>query len=250
VEWVQIDEPILATKLADDWQWAFKFAYESLINRKTKLLLTTYFGELKDNLSLVCQLPVDGLHIDAIRGAKEVSAIAALLPKNKVLSVGIVDGRNIWKSDLNAKLDILEPLHQSRGQKLWLAPSCSLIHVPISLQHESKLPAEVKDLEQSGVIIKQIAQMDADVITIETSRSDMALLEVFDSYQYPNEIGPGVYDIHSPNIPSVAAILALLEQASTKVPVANLWVNPDCGLKTRNWDEVGYGCANIEEVTG
>lgn len=551
VEWVQIDEPILATELADDWQWAFKFAYESLINRKTKLLLTTYFGELKDNLSLACQLPVDGLHIDAVRGAKEVSAAAALLPKNKVLSVGIIDGRNIWKSDLNAKLDVLEPLHHSRGSKLWIAPSCSLIHVPISLQHESKLPAEVKnwlcfavdkldelqllnqallngrdsvagalqknalsvqsrqqsplvnnanvaqnmqqidniieacrspfiqrqalqraslnlpflptttigsfpqtadiraarkhykigqinqvqyndkikaeihacirkqealgldvlvhgeaerndmveyfgqqlngftfsqfgwvqsygsrcvkppiifgdvsrhsamtvewiayaqslthkpvkgmltgpvtilnwsfvrddqprsqtcmqialaireevkDLEQSGVsiiqideaafreglplhkthwhdyldnavnafkvcsnvvkdttqihthmcysdfnaIIKQIAQMDADVITIETSRSDMALLEVFDSYQYPNEIGPGVYDIHSPNIPSVEAILALLEQASTKVPIANLWVNPDCGLKTRNWDEVTPALKNMLEAT-
>lgn len=90
-----------------------------------------------------------------------------------------------------------------------------------------------------------MAQMDADVITIETSRSDMALLEVFDSYQYPNEIGPGVYDIHSPNIPSVAAILALLEQASTKVALANLWINPDCGLKTRNWDEVTPALQNI-----
>jgi 5-methyltetrahydropteroyltriglutamate--homocysteine methyltransferase len=62
-----------------------------------------------------------------------------------VLSLGFVDGRNIWKSDLNAKLDILEPLHQSRGPKLWNAPSCSLIHMPISLQHESKLPAEMKN---------------------------------------------------------------------------------------------------------
>jgi 5-methyltetrahydropteroyltriglutamate--homocysteine methyltransferase len=100
-----------------------------------------------------------------------------------------------------------------------------------------------------NAIIKQIAQMDADVITIETSRSDMALLEVFDSYQYPNEIGPGVYAIHSPNIPSVAGILALLEQASTKVPVANLWVNPDCGLKTRNWDEVTPALQNMLEAT-
>jgi 5-methyltetrahydropteroyltriglutamate--homocysteine methyltransferase len=71
VEWVQIDNPILATELADDWQWAFKFTYESLINRNTKLLLTTYFGKLKDNHNLACQLPVDGLHIDAIRGPKK-----------------------------------------------------------------------------------------------------------------------------------------------------------------------------------
>jgi 5-methyltetrahydropteroyltriglutamate--homocysteine methyltransferase len=100
-----------------------------------------------------------------------------------------------------------------------------------------------------NAIIKQIAQMDADVITIETSRSYMALLEVFDSYQYPNEIGPGVYDIHSPNIPSVKAILTLLEQASTKVPSANLWVNPDCGLKTRNWDEVTPALENMLQAT-
>ncbi|GAC19869.1 5-methyltetrahydropteroyltriglutamate--homocysteine S-methyltransferase [Paraglaciecola arctica] len=551
VEWVQIDEPILATELTDDWQWAFKFAYQSLISRKTKLLLTTYFGELKENLTLACQLPIDGLHIDAVRAPDEVSRIEKMLPNDKVLSVGIIDGRNIWKSDLTAKLDILEPLQLSRGQKLWIAPSCSLIHVPISLERENKLPEEVKnwlafavdkldelqlinqallqgreciaealqnnalsiqtrhhsalvndaqvaqnmeqidniiqaqrspfaqrqvqqrqelnlpllptttigsfpqtgdiravrkqfktgqinqtqyqekikaeihaciqkqealgldvlvhgeaerndmveyfgqqlngftfsqlgwvqsygsrcvkppiifgdvsrqsamtvdwinyaqsltnkpvkgmltgpvtilnwsfvrddqaradtcmqialaireevqDLERSGVkiiqideaafreglplhkqhwqayldnsvnafkvcsnvvadntqihthmcysdfnaIIKQIAQMDADVITIETSRSDMALLGVFDSYQYPNEIGPGVYDIHSPNIPSVEAILALLEQASTKIPVENLWVNPDCGLKTRNWDEVTPALKNMLEAT-
>jgi 5-methyltetrahydropteroyltriglutamate--homocysteine methyltransferase len=145
VEWVQIDEPILATALTDDWQWAFKFAYESLVNRKTKLLLTTYFGELKDNLALACHLPVDGLHIDAVRAVHEISAVETLLPKNKVLSIGIVDGRNIWESDLNAKLDILQPLQQSRGHKLWIAPSCSLLHVPISLEHEAKLSAEVKD---------------------------------------------------------------------------------------------------------
>jgi 5-methyltetrahydropteroyltriglutamate--homocysteine methyltransferase len=100
-----------------------------------------------------------------------------------------------------------------------------------------------------NAIIKQIAQMDADAITIETSRSDMALLEVFDSYQYPNEIGPGVYDIHSPNIPSAEAILAVLEQASTKVPSANLWVNPDCDLKARNWDEVTPTLKNMLEAT-
>jgi 5-methyltetrahydropteroyltriglutamate--homocysteine methyltransferase len=89
----------------------------------------------------------------------------------------------------------------------------------------------------------------ADVITIETSRSDMALLSVFDSFKYPNEIGPGVYDIHSPNIPTVEAILLLLEQASTKIPLENLWVNPDCGLKTRHWSEVIPALENMLEAT-
>jgi 5-methyltetrahydropteroyltriglutamate--homocysteine methyltransferase len=86
--------------------------------------------------------------------------------------------------------------------------------------------------------IEAIAAMDADVITIETSRSHMALLDVFEAFDYPNEIGPGVYDIHSPNIPTVAEMVALMQQAAQRIPLRQLWVNPDCGLKTRRWDEV------------
>ncbi len=87
-------------------------------------------------------------------------------------------------------------------------------------------------------IIASIADMDADVITIETSRSDMELLDAFDHFDYPNDIGPGVYDIHSPNTPSQAQIVGLMEKAAARVPAERLWVNPDCGLKTRQWDEV------------
>jgi 5-methyltetrahydropteroyltriglutamate--homocysteine methyltransferase len=87
-------------------------------------------------------------------------------------------------------------------------------------------------------IIASIADMDADVITIETSRSDMELLDAFDDFNYPNQIGPGVYDIHSPNIPSQQHIVDLMKKAAGRVPAERLWVNPDCGLKTRTWDEV------------
>jgi 5-methyltetrahydropteroyltriglutamate--homocysteine methyltransferase len=87
-------------------------------------------------------------------------------------------------------------------------------------------------------IIEAIAAMDADVITIETSRSDMELLDVFNAFDYPNEIGPGVYDIHSPNIPTVREIRELMEKAAQRIPPERLWVNPDCGLKTRQWAEV------------
>ncbi|PCJ97734.1 MAG: 5-methyltetrahydropteroyltriglutamate--homocysteine S-methyltransferase [Flavobacteriaceae bacterium] len=86
-------------------------------------------------------------------------------------------------------------------------------------------------------IIQNIADMDADVITIECSRSQMELLDVFSEFNYPNEIGPGVYDIHSPRVPSKNEMLALLEKASKLIPKENLWVNPDCGLKTRHWPE-------------
>jgi 5-methyltetrahydropteroyltriglutamate--homocysteine methyltransferase len=87
-------------------------------------------------------------------------------------------------------------------------------------------------------IIDSIAALDADVISIETSRSNMELLEAFVSFRYPNEVGPGVWDIHSPRVPSTAEMTALLRKAAGVLPADNLWVNPDCGLKTRGWVEV------------
>ena len=540
IDWVQIDEPVLVTELDAKWRDAFVTAYDALSARRVKLLLATYFGPLQDNLELACNLPVDGLHIDAINARDEVAQVAAKLPDAAVLSVGVINGRNIWKTDLNAVLEWLEPLHRSLGNRLWIAPSCSLLHTPVDLNSEQKLDDEIKswlafalqkldeltvlagalndgrasvasaldgnaaaiesrrvsprvhnpavkaaiaridaalgkrvsaypqraekqsailnlpafptttigsfpqtsdirharsqykageldqagykaamereitravkeqealgldvlvhgeaerndmveyfgeqldgyafsqfgwvqsygsrcvkppilfgdisrpkamtvewiryaqsqttkpmkgmltgpvtilnwsfvrddqprsvscrqlalaireevlDLEKAGVrviqideaalreglplrrsqwseylqwavesfritangvqdetqihthmcysefndIIASIADMDADVITIETSRSDMELLDAFDDFDYPNQIGPGVYDIHSPNIPSQDHIVNLMKKAAGRIPAERLWVNPDCGLKTRAWDEV------------
>ena len=94
-------------------------------------------------------------------------------------------------------------------------------------------------------IIDSVAALDADVITIETSRSNMELLKAFEEFNYPNEIGPGVYDIHSPNIPSEDWIEGLINKAAEKIPAQRLWVNPDCGLKTRNWAETEASLANM-----
>lgn len=94
-------------------------------------------------------------------------------------------------------------------------------------------------------IIEHITKLDADVITIETSRSKMDLLNVFVDYKYPNEIGPGVYDIHSPRVPTLQEIEDLLEKASKLLPVDNIWVNPDCGLKTRDWPETKAALENL-----
>ena len=94
-------------------------------------------------------------------------------------------------------------------------------------------------------IIASIADMDADVITIETSRSDMKLLDVFDNFNYPNQIGPGVYDIHSPNIPTQQHMVQLMKKAAERIPAERLWVNPDCGLKTRQWAEVLPALTNM-----
>ena len=525
VEWVQIDEPILVTELDVAWQKAFTTAYDALKGSKAKLLLATYFGQLQDNLALACSLPVQGLHVDAINAHGEVGQVIEQLPQDRILSLGVINGRNIWKTDLHATLEWLEPVHRALGDRLWIAPSCSLLHVPVDLNSEQKLdelnvlaqalnkgrvsvqealvanhaavekrrtsprvhnpavkaaiakvnatlgnrqgayeqraakqstllklPAyptttigsfpqtaairharsqfrsgeldeaayktamqgeiahcvreqealgldvfvhgeaerndmveyfgeqldgyafsqfgwvqsygsrcvkppilfgdisrpkamtvewinyaqsltikpmkgmltgpvtmlnwsfvrddqprsvscyqlalaireEVLDLEKAGVriiqideaalreglplrrlqwseylqwavesfritangvqdetqihthmcysefndIIASIADMDADVITIETSRSDMELLDAFDNFNYPNEIGPGVYDIHSPNIPNQEHIVQLMRKAAERIPAQRLWVNPDCGLKTRAWEEV------------
>ena len=107
VEWVQIDEPILVTELSAEWQRAYTTAYEALATGKVKLLLATYFGQLQGNLSLACKLPVQGLHLDAINVRTEVDAVIAQLPQDRVLSLGVINGRNIWKTDLNAVLDWL-----------------------------------------------------------------------------------------------------------------------------------------------
>jgi 5-methyltetrahydropteroyltriglutamate--homocysteine methyltransferase len=97
-------------------------------------------------------------------------------------------------------------------------------------------------------IIEAIAALDADVITIETSRSNMELLGAFVNFNYPNEIGPGVYDIHSPRVPQVEEMINLISKATAVLPAENLWVNPDCGLKTRGWAEVRPSLVNMVEA--
>jgi 5-methyltetrahydropteroyltriglutamate--homocysteine methyltransferase len=94
-------------------------------------------------------------------------------------------------------------------------------------------------------VIKAIADMDADVITIETSRSDMELLDAFEAFDYPNDIGPGVYDIHSPRVPDTAEMVALMRKAVQRIPAERLWINPDCGLKTRAWPETEAALVNL-----
>ncbi|WP_286805134.1 MULTISPECIES: 5-methyltetrahydropteroyltriglutamate--homocysteine S-methyltransferase [unclassified Marinimicrobium] len=547
-KWVQIDEPILVLDLPAAWQQAFEPTYHRLQNRAVKLLLATYFGALGENLSTAVQLPVAGLHIDAVRAPEQLLNVVDRLPVHKVLSVGIIDGRNIWRTDLRAARETLAELAERLGERLWLAPSCSLLHVPVDLKREQALepelkswlafalqkvdevvtlaqllapepapsalaaleasdqsvrsrresrrvhnPAvqerlsaisptdsqrqsrfaqrsakqqallqlpefptttigsfpqtddirqarraykqgqlseveyrnrmrqaiadaivrqeqlgldvlvhgeaerndmveyfgeqldgyaftqfgwvqsygsrcvkppiiygdvarpramttqwaryaqslsrrpvkgmltgpitmlfwsfvrndqprsvtarqialalrdEVKDLETSGIqiiqidepalreglplkrkdwgeyldwaveafrlsasgvndetqihthmcysefndIIDAIAALDADVITIETSRSQGELLDAFEQFSYPNDIGPGVYDIHSPNVPPVEAMVTLMEQAAQRLPKERLWVNPDCGLKTRGWVETEAALANM-----
>jgi len=145
VEWLQIDEPILALELPIEWQQAFESVYTRLPVKGLKTMLAVYFGPLKENLKLACSLPTDALHIDAVRGADEIDTVLSWLPIYKTLSLGIIDGRNIWRSDLDALLEWLQPLQQRLGDRLWLAPSCSLLHVPVDLEQEQQLDSEVRN---------------------------------------------------------------------------------------------------------
>ncbi|MBE0595154.1 MAG: 5-methyltetrahydropteroyltriglutamate--homocysteine S-methyltransferase, partial [Gemmatimonadales bacterium] len=134
VEWVQIDEPLLVTELDEGWRHAFNTAYHQLKACRVKILLASYFGELRENAWLAANLPVAGLHIDAINDRHGVLPLINLMPEHKVLSLGVINGRNIWKTDLGAALDWLEPLAGRLGDRLWIAPSCSLLHVPVDLE--------------------------------------------------------------------------------------------------------------------
>jgi 5-methyltetrahydropteroyltriglutamate--homocysteine methyltransferase len=546
IEWVQIDEPALCLGLDGEWLEAFSAVYDVLGAAGVKVLLATYFDTAADHAGLVAKLPVHGVHIDLVRAPQQLDTWRAALPKDKVLSVGVIDGRNVWRADLRKIVGSLQQLHAERGDMLWIAPSCSLQHVPVSLAAETRLDAEVKtwlafateklaeigmvalslhdqaasepalaaadralaarraskavtnvlvqrkvaavtdamasrkspfearsraqrhalklplfptttigsfpqtpairqaraaykrgelraldylermrsetatvmrkqeelgldvlvhgeverndlveffaeklwgyaitengwvqnygsqcvkppivygdvfrpepmmvdtachaqsltdrlvkgvltgpvtmlewsfvrddqprsttalqlalvirdevtDLEQAGIriiqidepafreglplrkadwpaylewatqafrisssgvsdatqihthmcysefndILPSIAALDADVITIETSRSSMELLDGFGEFAYPNGIGPGVYDTHSPRVPNVDAMQRLLERACEVIPAERLWVNPDCGLKTRAWPETEAALANM-----
>ncbi|MNZ27178.1 5-methyltetrahydropteroyltriglutamate--homocysteine methyltransferase [compost metagenome] len=548
VEWVQIDEPILVLDLPQDWKNAFERAYNLIQREPLKKLIATYFGGLEDNLGLAASLPLDGLHLDLVRAPEQYPTILDRLPAYKVLSLGLVNGRNVWRCDLEQALAVLRHAHERLGERLWVAPSCSLLHSPVDLDREDQLDAELKswlafavqkceevallaralaepeapqvldalarsravqagraassrihkpavqarvaalrpedsqrqtpfaerivkqrerlclpafptttigsfpqtsairlarqafkrgklsqaeyteamhseirhavevqerldldvlvhgeaerndmveyfaeqldgyaftrfgwvqsygsrcvkpaviygdlsrpkamtvewiryaqgltakwmkgmltgpvtmlmwsfpredvsrevqarqlalairdevtDLEAAGIrivqideaafreglplrqagwqhyldwateafrltasgvrdetqihthmcysefndVIASIAAMDADVITIETSRSDMELLDAFEAFAYPNEIGPGVYDIHSPRVPDSAEMAKLLRKAAERIPAERLWVNPDCGLKTRGWAETEAALVNM-----
>lgn len=143
VEWVQLDEPALVLDLPQPWRSAYEQAYHRLQAAPVKILLATYFGGLEDNNTLACELPVAGLHVDAVSAPGELIQVADWLPSHKVLSVGLVSGRNIWRTDLGAALQQLAPVQTKVGDRLWLAPSCSLLHVPVDLDQETELDEEL-----------------------------------------------------------------------------------------------------------
>jgi 5-methyltetrahydropteroyltriglutamate--homocysteine methyltransferase len=147
-DWIQLDEPVLALDLDDRQRDAFLESYPRLCRAAgpAKLLVASYFGELRGNLPLFLGLPVAALHIDGVRGRNEIATVLERFPADKILSLGIVDGRNIWKNEFSDSLAILENARNAVGkERLWISPSCSLIHTPVTLENEQKLDPEIKD---------------------------------------------------------------------------------------------------------
>ncbi|MDY4282833.1 5-methyltetrahydropteroyltriglutamate--homocysteine S-methyltransferase [Xanthomonas sp. LF06-19] len=143
--WVQLDEPALVLDLDDAARAAYERAYAFLAQApRPKLLLTSYFGELGDNLELAMALPVDGIHVDLVRGVAQLDAVLQALPAGRVLSAGLVNGRNVWRTPLDNALTLARYAAGHVGrERLWLAPSCSLLHVPVDLQQETRLDREL-----------------------------------------------------------------------------------------------------------
>ncbi|WJI15667.1 5-methyltetrahydropteroyltriglutamate--homocysteine S-methyltransferase [Pseudoxanthomonas winnipegensis] len=145
-DWVQIDEPTLVLDLDEVAKAAFARAYAFLAQApRSRLLLTTYFGALGDNLDLVAQLQVEGLHVDLVRAPEQLDAVLQAWPKGRVLSAGLVNGRNVWRTNLDNALTLARYAQGHVGaDNLWLAPSCALLHVPVDLEQEKALDAELK----------------------------------------------------------------------------------------------------------
>ena len=181
VDWIQIDEPILAVDIAQEWVDAFVPTYQELAITGTRIIIGTYFASVAEYLNLLKTLPVNGVHIDCVRAPEQLAEFANAWPENKVLSVGLIDGRNVWRANLRETIDLLAPIATQLGNNLWIAPSCSLLHCPQDLNAEEKLNPEIKNwlafaaqkLQELG-IIKQALVHGKDTVQQALVDSDTA----------------------------------------------------------------------------
>ena len=180
-DWVQIDEPILAAEAGSAWLDAFAPVYQELSGTGVRILVGTYFASVAEHLDLLKSLPVQGLHIDCVRAPEQLAVFAEGWPKDRVLSVGLIDGRNVWRANLSKVIATLEPVKAKLGENLWIAPSCSLLHSPQDLAVEEKLDGEIKSwmafaaqkLVELGVV-KRALEQGKDAVQAELAASDAA----------------------------------------------------------------------------
>ncbi|MCS4534046.1 5-methyltetrahydropteroyltriglutamate--homocysteine S-methyltransferase [Neisseria montereyensis] len=181
VDWIQLDEPILAADADENWIKAVETAYKEFAHTGVRIIIGTYFASVAEHLNLLKSLPVHGVHIDCVRAPEQLSVFADAWPQNKVLSVGLIDGRNVWRANLSKVIETLEPVNAKLGNNLWIAPSCSLLHSPQDLAVEEKLDGEIKSwmafaaqkLVELGVV-KQALAHGKDSVKEEIAASDAA----------------------------------------------------------------------------
>ena len=183
-EWVQVDEPCLSLDLDDASRAALATTYAEFARKAPgiKIMLASYFGPLGDHADLALSLPVAGLHLDLVRGAGQLDVVASRAPDDLVLSLGVIDGRNIWRADLSQTLDSLESVVARRpAGTIELAPSCSMLHVPIDLEQETDLDPDLKDwlsfsIQKIGelAVLAQALSHGRDAVTGMLAQSDKA----------------------------------------------------------------------------
>ncbi|OOF66916.1 5-methyltetrahydropteroyltriglutamate--homocysteine S-methyltransferase [Rodentibacter sp. Ppn85] len=227
VEYIQIDEPALVLDLPREWVAAYKEVYATLSAQvNTKLLLATYFGSVAEHADLLKSLPIAGLHIDLVRAPEQLSAFADY---DKILSVGIIDGRNIWRANLNQVLDVVEPLKAKLNERLWIAPSCSLLHTPYNLTVETQLQANKPELYNwLAFTLQKIQELSIIKTALEQGRS--AVQAELDANQAAADSRATSKDIHRPE---VADRLANLPKGADqrkspfaeRIKLQNAWLN-------------------------
>lgn len=225
-EWIQIDEPALALDLPTEWLAAFQTVYAQLSQVNAKLLLATYFGSVAEQAELLKSLPVDGLHLDLVRGADQLSAFADY---DKVLSAGVIEGRNIWRANLNQVLDVLEPLKAKLGERLWIAPSCSLLHTPYDLAVETQLQANNPDLYSwLAFTLQKVEELNIIKQALEQGRS--AVQAQLDASQAAADARANSQQIHRPEVAArLANLPAKADQRKSpfaeRIKLQNAWLN-------------------------
>jgi 5-methyltetrahydropteroyltriglutamate--homocysteine methyltransferase len=202
--WVQIDEPALVLDLDERQRGVFTRAYARLARTGPKIMLATYFGALDDNLNLALSLPVNGLHLDLVRAPEQLDMVLAKAPKDILLSLGIVDGRNIWRADLEKLLDRLEPIAAQRD--VILAPSCSLLHSPVDLALETRLDPEIA--QWLAFAVQKIEELNVLKRALNEGRDAVAdALAASSKAAVARRVSPRIHD------PEVAARIAAITPA-------------------------------------
>ena len=176
-EWIQIDEPVFTFDLTDEQKEGAKKAFETLSKATVlKLFVPNYFGEARDNRDVYFNLPVEAVHVDLVRGREELDSVLNEIPEEKILSLGVVDGRNIWENDFEDSLSLINKAKKKLGEsRIFVSGSCSLMHSPVTLESEEKLDDELKNW------LAFAKEKTAEIVTLAKAAEGLDVTSLLDS---------------------------------------------------------------------